>query len=190
MARQRRWTPGGMVHAETELGLLAVIHGETLQKEGTEARPGTTSDGVEHHETLETSALVCELAKAVEGEVNNLFADSVMSAGIVVGCILLARDELLGVVELTVSTGTGLVDHGGLEIEVDGAWHVLASAGLGEEGVERVVTATDGLVGRHLAIRLDAVLEAVKLPATVTDLVTALADVDGDTFAHGKYFLV
>jgi hypothetical protein len=61
---------------------------------------------------------------------------------------------------------------------------VLASASLGEEGVEGIVTSANGLVGRHLAIRLDAVLEAVKLPAGVTDLATALADVDGDTFAH------
>ena len=67
-----------------------------------------------------------------------------------------------------------LVDHGWLEIEVDGARNVLASTSFGEEGVERVVTATDGLVGRHLAIRLDTVLEAVKLPTTVTDLNSAL----------------
>ena len=38
---------------------------------------------------------------------------------------------------------------------------MLASASLGEEGVERIVTASNGLVGWHLAIRLDAVLEAL-----------------------------
>jgi len=47
-----------------------------------------------------------------------------------------------------------------------------------KKGVERVVTTTDGLVGRHLAIRLDTVLEAVELPARVTGLDTGLADVD------------
>merc|ERR1711977_585065 len=101
-----------------------------------------------------------------------------MAAGVIVGCILLAGDELLGVVELAVSTGADLIDHGRLEVEEDGARDVLASTSLGEEGVEGVVTTTDGLVGRHLAIRLDAVLEAVQLPATVTDLATTLADVD------------
>ena len=45
-----------------------------------------------------------------------------------------------------------------------------------EEGVERVITATDGLVGGHLTIRLDTVLEAEKLPASVTDLDTGLTD--------------
>jgi hypothetical protein len=61
---------------------------------------------------------------------------------------------------------------------------MLASTSLGEEGVEGIITTTDGLVGGHLAIRLDAVLEAVELPASVTDLDTALADMDGDHFAH------
>jgi hypothetical protein len=40
---------------------------------------------------------------------------------------------------------------------------MLAGTGLGEEGVESIITAADGLVGRHLAVRLDAMLEAVKL---------------------------
>ena len=36
------------------------------------------------------------------------------------------------------------------------------------------------------SLRLDAVLEAVKLPARVTGLDTGLADVDGDDFTHGE----
>merc|ERR1719271_19111 len=168
----------GWVDAEAELRLLAVIDGQTLEEQSTEARAGTTTNGVEDEEALETSALVGELAQPVEGEVNNLFVDGVMTTGVVVGCVLLAGDELLWVVELAVGAGADLVDHGWLQIEVDAARHVLASAGLGEEGVERVVTAADGLVGWHLAIRLNAVLQAVELPAGVAGLTTALADVD------------
>ena len=51
---------------------------------------------------------------------------------------------------------------------------------LGKEGVERVVGDADGLVGGHLAVRLDAVLQAVELPAGITNLATGLANVDGD----------
>merc|ERR1719398_677465 len=169
---------GGWVGAESELGLLAVIHGDTLKEQGAEARPGATADGVEHEEALETGALVGKLTEAVEREVDDLLANGVVATSVVVGGILLAGDELLGVVELAVGAGADLVDHGGLKIEVDAAGHVLASASLGEEGVEGVIATADGLVGRHLAIRLDAVLEAVELPAGVTDLATALADVD------------
>ena len=57
---------------------------------------------------------------------------------------------------------------------------MLAGAGLAEEGVEGVVAAADGLVGGHLAVRLDTVLQAVQLPAGIADLDTGLADVDGD----------
>ena len=37
----------------------------------------------------------------------------------------------------------------------------------------------------HLAIRLDAVLQAVELPAGIADLDTGLADVDADNLTHG-----
>merc|ERR1712153_223879 len=174
----------GWVHTESELGLLAVIDREALEEEGSETGAGATTNSVEDHEALETGTLVGELTEAVKSKVNNLLANGVVATSVVIGCVLLARDQLLWVVELTVGAGTDLVNHGWLKIEVDGAWDVLASASLREEGVERIVTTSDGLVGRHLAIRLDAVLEAVKLPASVTGLATALADVDGDTFAH------
>ena len=59
---------------------------------------------------------------------------------------------------------------------------MLAGASLAEEGVERVIATTDGLVAGHLAIRLDSVLQAVQLPAGVTNLDTGLSNVYGDTF--------
>jgi hypothetical protein len=108
-----------------------------------------------------------------------------VAARVVVRRVLLARDDLLRVVELAVRARADLVAHGGLEVDIDGTRHVLARARLREEGVERVVTAADRLVRRHLAIRLNAVLEAVKLPARVAGLDAALADVDGDHLTHG-----
>jgi len=48
-----------------------------------------------------------------------------------------------------------------------------------------IVAAADGLVGRHLAVGLDAVLQAVQLPAGIAHLDTGLADVDGDDLTHG-----
>ena len=54
------------------------------------------------------------------------------------------------------------------------------------DGVECVVATADRLVGRHLAIGLDAVLEAVELPAGVAGLDTGLAKVDGDDLTLHK----
>jgi hypothetical protein len=88
------------------------------------------------------------------------------------------------VVQLTVGPGADFVDDSWFQVNDDSAGDVLASTGLGEAGVESVVTTTDGLVGRHLAIWLDAVLEAVKFSAGVSGLDTALSNVKRDDFAH------
>ena len=48
--------------------------------------------------------------------------------------------------ELSVGSGSDLIDNGWLEIEEDGSWDVLSGTSLGEEGVESIITTTDGLV--------------------------------------------
>ena len=45
--------------------------------------------------------------------------------------------------ELSVGSGSDLIDNGWLEIEEDGSGNVLTGTGLREEGVESVVTTTD-----------------------------------------------
>jgi len=78
------------VDGETELGLLSVIDGESLEEERSESGSGTSTDGVEDEETLETGALVGELSDSVEAEIDDLLTDGVMSSGEVVGGILLS----------------------------------------------------------------------------------------------------
>ena len=73
---------------------------------------------------------------------------------------------------------------------------MLAGAGLREEGVEGVVASADGLVGGHLAVRLDAVLKAQKLPRGITALYASLSKVNSDALWEGggelknKYVLI
>ena len=168
----------GRGHGEGKLGLAAVVDGQTLKEQGAEAGSASTTGRVEDHEALKTGAVVSELADAIEDEVDNLLADGVVATGVVVGGILLAGDQLLGVVQLTVGTSADLVANSRLKIDEHAAGHVLASTSLREEGVEGVISATDGLVGGHLAIGLDAVLKAVSLPASVSGLDTGLTCVD------------
>mmetsp|Transcript_13339 Transcript_13339/g.19237 ORF Transcript_13339/g.19237 Transcript_13339/m.19237 type:complete len:474 (-) Transcript_13339:76-1497(-) len=175
---------GGRGDGEGQLGLLAVVDGEALEEQGTEAGAGTATSGVVDEEALEAGAVVGELADAVEDEVNDFLADGVVTTGVVVGGVFLAGDQLFRVVQLAVGAGADLVNDGGLEVDVDGTGDVLASTSLREEGVEGVVAATDGLVGWHLAVRLDTMLQAKEFPGGVTDLATCLADLDVDDFAH------
>jgi len=107
-----------------------------------------------------------------------------VTSGEVVGGIFLSGDELFRMEELSVSTSSDLIDDSWLKIQEDGSWDVLSGTSLGEEGVEGIVTTSDGLVRWHLTIRLNPVLEAEKLPAGVTDLDTTLTDVNGNDFSH------
>jgi len=168
----------GRIDGETKLGFLTIIDGESLEEEGAETGSSTTTDGVENEETLETSALIGKLSDSVEAEINDFLTNGVVTTSEVVGSIFLSGDELLGVEELSVGSGSDLIDNGGLEIEEDASGDVLTGTSLGEEGVESIITSTDGFVGRHLTIRLDTVLEAEELPAGVTNLDTGLSDVD------------
>ena len=82
-------------------------------------------------------------------------------------------------VQLAIIASADGVADGGLEVDHDGAGHVLSTLCFREEGVEGRVLHSDGGIAGHLAILLNAVLEAVKLPTGVTHFETGLADVDG-----------
>jgi hypothetical protein len=60
---------------------------------------------------------------------------------------------------------------------------MLAALSLREEGVERILSSSNAGVRGHLAVWLDAVLQAEKLPNVVTELATSLSEVDSDDFA-------
>lgn len=74
----------------------------------------------------------------------------------------------------------------GFEIDENGTWNVFSSAGLAEEGVEGVVSASDALVWWHLTVGLDSMFQAVQLPAGITDLNSGLSDMDRDAFTLKK----
>ena len=64
---------------------------------------------MEEKEALQTGALVSQLADAVKHQIDDLLADGVVATGVVVGCILLASDELLGVEQLAVCASAHLI---------------------------------------------------------------------------------
>lgn len=71
--------------------------------------------------------------------------------------------------------------HRWFEVEENGSGHVLAAAGLAEEGLEALV-ARAGRRRQH-AVGLYAVLQAVQLPTGVTHLHAPLTDVHRNHFA-------
>ena len=133
---------------------------------------------MEDEKSLEPGALVSKLPDPVQNQVNNLLADGVVAPGVVVGGVLLAVDQLLGVVELLVGSNSGLVNYGGLQVNKDSSRNMFSTAGLGEEGLEGVVSKC--LVRGHAAIGLDTVLQAVELPTGVSNLDSSLSDMNGN----------
>lgn len=65
-----------------------------------------------------------------------------------------------------------------LQIDEDSSGYMFASTSLTEEGVETIVSTSNSLVRGHLAIRLDAMFQAIQLPAGIANLYTSLANVD------------
>lgn len=50
-----------------------------------------------------------QFANPVKNKINDLFANSVMATSVVVRCVLLSSDQLLGVEKLTVSSSADLI---------------------------------------------------------------------------------
>ena len=77
----------GWIDGETKLGFLTVINGKSLEEKGSESGTGSSTDGVEDEETLESCALIGELSDSVKTEINDFLTNGVMSSGEVVGSI-------------------------------------------------------------------------------------------------------
>merc|ERR1719464_1171715 len=176
------------VDGELKLGLLSVINGKTLHQKGGKSRASTSSKRMEKQKSLKTSTLVGQFPDSVQNQIHDLLANGVVSPGVVVGSVLLAVDQLLGVVELTVGSNSGLVNDSGLQVNKDSSWNMIAATSFREEGLEGVVS--ESLVRGHAAIRLDTVLQAVELPTGVSNLASSLSDMNRDTFSHLGYLLL
>jgi len=177
-------------HGERDLRFLTVIDGQSLQHEASQTRSSTTTDGMVDQETLKTRTVIGQLTDAIQAQIDNFLTDSVVTTGEVVCGIFLTRDQLFRMEQLTVGSRSDFIDDGRLQIDKDGTWDVLSGTSFREKGVEGVITTTDSLIGRHLTIGLDTVLEAKQLPASITDLDTGLTDVNSDSFTHGWFVFV
>ena len=70
------------VDGELELGLLAIVSGESLEDQCTETGTSSTTEGVENEEALETTAVICEAANPIHHIVDLLLANGIVSTGI------------------------------------------------------------------------------------------------------------
>ena len=117
---------GSRINGEFQFRLFAVVDRETLHQQRGESRASSAAEGMEDEESLQTGALVGELADAIQYQVDDFLADGVVPASVIVGSIFLAGNELLGMEELAVSAGAHFIYYGRLQIDKDGARDVLS----------------------------------------------------------------
>lgn len=70
------------VNAELQLGLFAVVSGQTLEKKGTKTRSSSTTERVENEEALQTGAVVRETTELVHHGVDEFLSNSVVTTRI------------------------------------------------------------------------------------------------------------
>lgn len=97
------------IDGKFQLGLLSVVDREALHQQGSEAGSGAAAERVEDEETLEAAAIVRNAADAIQNRVDDLLSDGVVPAGVVVGRVFFAGDQLLRMEELLVCPGADLV---------------------------------------------------------------------------------
>jgi hypothetical protein len=97
---------------ELKLSLSAIVDRQTFKQEGTKTGTGTTTEGVEQDETLETRAVVSKLTDTIEDEIDDFLSDGVVTTRIVVGSVFLSRNQLFWVIDLTISSSTNLINAG------------------------------------------------------------------------------
>ena len=159
-----------------------VLFTELVEEEGTKTRAGTTTEGVDELEALESIAGLGLLTDDIEDGLSEFLTFGVVTLGPVVASAALAEDEVVWAEELTVLAGTDGVHGTWLKVDEDSTWDVLAAGGL-------VVVDVDALeleiaVAVVAAGWVNAVLVGDDLPELSADLVAALASLDVNDFAN------
>ena len=72
------------VNRELELGLLTVVGRESLEEESSETRSGSSTEGVEDEESLESGTVVGQVSHSIQDGIDKFLSDSVVSSGVYV----------------------------------------------------------------------------------------------------------
>jgi hypothetical protein len=75
---------GSWVNTELQLDLLAEVNRQTFHKKSTKTGSSSATERVEDEETLETRAVIGNMANFVQNLVNQLLPNSVVATSIVV----------------------------------------------------------------------------------------------------------
>merc|ERR1712203_155992 len=144
---------------------------------------------MEDQKTLQTSTLISQF-NSVQHQIDDLLPNRVMATRVIVRCVLLPSNQLLGMKELPVCTGTDFINHSWLQVNKNRSWDVLPGTSFAKESVEGIIATANRFVAWHLSIGLNTMFKTVQFPASVSDLHTGLSNMDRDTLTHIKLLVV
>lgn len=97
------------VDRKLKLGLLAIINRQTFHQQRGESGASSSTKRVEDQESLQAGTVVSSATNTIQNGVNDFLADRVVSSSVVVSCILLSVDQLLGMEQLLVGSGANFI---------------------------------------------------------------------------------
>jgi hypothetical protein len=121
---------------EGDLGFLSVVNRQSLEEQTTQTRASPTSARVEYQETLKTCAIVGQLSNSIQTDIDDLLPHRVVASSKVVGGVLLSRDQLLWMEQLSICSRPHLIDNGRFKINKHRARNMLPRPRLREECTE------------------------------------------------------
>ena len=95
---------GCWINSKFKLGLLAIVNRQPFHQERSEPGSSPSTKGMEQQKSLQTRALITQLADLIQNKINDFLANSVVTSGIVVGSIFFATYQLFWMEQLAVLT--------------------------------------------------------------------------------------
>lgn len=151
---------------------FAKLIGDPFLDERSKAASRSTANRTERYETLQALAALRHPPHTLQCKIDQLGAEAIVSTGVVACRILFPRYQRARVEQRTIASRANLVDGNGLEVHENDARNALEqlrrmTIAAAEERVGIVVKA---VVLAHRAISVNAMLQAVQLPAGACDL--------------------
>lgn len=116
------------IDTELQLAFLAIVHRQAFHEEGAKARSCAATERMEDQKSLETGTIVGHSSNLVQDLVNELLADCVVAARVVIRRVFLPGNHVLRMEQAAVHARSDLIDHVGLEVAIEGARHIFALA--------------------------------------------------------------
>merc|ERR1719210_688261 len=170
------------VDFKSELDLFPVIDCNALENQHTESRPGSSSDGVLHKESLHVVAIVDQLANPFDALVQHFLSNGVVSPSEVVGSVFFSWKQKFVVPHLLIFSRLDVIDRRVFKIDRKVSGHEVSSSGFLEESLELVVGHINVVV--NFSLLVDLVLHAVLVPNRRSHLQTTLAHANSQNFTN------